>query len=85
MVWSGLTTADAMAAKRPYIIIGCFPGHVYPSRCGVAVTTAIPMWLLFEVGVMLARASSINETPKRQRTNGYSAFRSSESERPIVY
>ena len=57
MVWSGLTTADAMAAKRPYIIIGCFVvGMFYPTDVVSQLLLAIPMWLLFEVGVMLARA-----------------------------
>ena len=80
MVWSGLTTADAMAAKRPYIIIGCFVlgmfltlqmwcrSYCSPSPCGYCLRLG-SCW----------RASSINKTPKRQRTNGYSAFRSSES------
>ena len=57
MVWSGLTTADAMAAKRPYIIIGCFVLGMFltPPDVVSQLLLAIPMWLLFEVGVMLAR------------------------------
>ena len=57
LAWSGLTTADAMAAKRPYIIIGCFIIGMFltPPDVVSQLLLAVPMWLLFEVGVMLAR------------------------------
>lgn len=57
LAWSGLTTADAMAAKRPYIIIGCFIIGMFltPPDVVSQLLLALPMWLLFEVGVMLAR------------------------------
>ena len=57
MVWSGLTTADAMAAKRPYIVIGCFVLGMFftPPDVVSQLLLALPMWLLFEVGVGLAR------------------------------
>ena len=60
MVWSGLTTADAMAAKRPYIIIGCFVLGMFltPPDVVSQLLLALPMWLLFEVGVGLARLVS---------------------------
>jgi sec-independent protein translocase protein TatC len=57
LVWSGLTTPNAMAAKRPYIIIGCFVLGMFltPPDVVSQLLLAIPMWLLFEVGVLLAR------------------------------
>ena len=57
MVWSGLTTAEAMAAKRPYIVIGCFVLGMFltPPDVVSQLLLALPMWLLFEVGVGLAR------------------------------
>ncbi len=57
MVWSGLTTADAMAEKRPYIVIGCFVLGMFftPPDVVSQLLLAVPMWLLFEVGVGLAR------------------------------
>jgi sec-independent protein translocase protein TatC len=57
MVWSGITTAERLAASRPYVIVGCFvvgmiltPPDVL-SQC----LLAIPMWILFEIGVWVAR------------------------------
>jgi len=46
-----------MAAKRPYIIIGCFVLGMFltPPDVVSQLLLAIPMWLLFEVGVLLAR------------------------------
>ena len=57
LVWSGLTTPNAMAAKRPYVIIGCFVLGMFltPPDVVSQLLLAIPMWLLFEVGVLLAR------------------------------
>ena len=63
LAWSGLTTADAMAAKRPYIIIGCFIIGMFltPPDVVSQLLLALPMWLLFEVGVMLARVFNKQE------------------------
>lgn len=55
--WSGLTTADKMASKRPYVIVGCFIVGMLltPPDVISQLLLAVPTWLLFEVGVMLAR------------------------------
>jgi sec-independent protein translocase protein TatC len=57
LVASGLTSTRALATKRPYIIVGCFvigmiltPPDVI-SQC----LLALPMWGLFEIGVVFAR------------------------------
>ncbi|MGA0838385.1 MAG: twin-arginine translocase subunit TatC [Pseudomonadales bacterium] len=57
MVWAGITTPDRLASSRPYVLVGCFfvgmiltPPDVL-SQC----LLAIPMWLLFETGVLVAR------------------------------
>ena len=72
MVWSGLTTPDAMAAKRPYIIIGCFVLGMFltPPDVVSQLLLAIPMWLLFEVGVVLAKFVSRNEAAKGDQEAG---------------
>ncbi len=63
LAWSGLTTADGMAAKRPYVIIGCFVLGMFltPPDVVSQLLLALPMWLLFEVGVILARMFSNDE------------------------
>ena len=57
MVWSGITTADSLAHKRPYIIVGCFVvGMILtPPDVISQLLLALPTWILFEIGVFMAR------------------------------
>lgn len=57
MVWLGVVTPDALARKRPYVIVGAFVlGMVLTPPDVISQTLlAIPMWLLFELGVFMAR------------------------------
>ncbi len=57
VVWSGMTTAEALAAKRPYIIVGAFVFGMLLTPPDVISQTllALPMWLLFEVGLVFSR------------------------------
>jgi sec-independent protein translocase protein TatC len=57
LAWTGIASAQTMATKRPYVIVGCFvlgmlltPPDVI-SQCLLAV----PAWMLFEVGILFAR------------------------------
>ena len=53
----GVTTPDALAAKRPYIIVGAFVIGMFLTPPDVISQTllALPMWILFEIGVFLSR------------------------------
>lgn len=54
MILSGATSAQALAKKRPYIIVGCFVFGMLltpPDPVSQALM-AIPMWLLFEIGIV---------------------------------
>jgi sec-independent protein translocase protein TatC len=57
LVWSGATTPDDLVAKRPYIIVGAFViGMILTPPDIISQTLlAIPMWILFEAGVIFAR------------------------------
>lgn len=57
MVWSGISSAESLAAKRPYIIVGCFVVGMLltPPDVISQLMLAVPTWMLFEVGVFLAR------------------------------
>ncbi len=57
MVMTGLTTPEALAAKRPYVIVAAFViGMILTPPDIISQTLlAIPMWLLFEVGVFFSR------------------------------
>lgn len=57
MIWSGVTTADDLARKRPYIIVGCFIFGMLLTPPDIISQSllAIPMWILFEIGVLFGR------------------------------
>jgi sec-independent protein translocase protein TatC len=57
LAWSGLATAKSMANARPYVIIGCFIVGMLMTPPDVIsqLMLAVPTWLLFEIGVQLAR------------------------------
>ncbi len=57
LVWAGITTPQSLADKRPYLIVGCFVvGAVLTPPDVVSQTLlALPMWLLFEAGILASR------------------------------
>lgn len=57
LVLTGATTVEALTAKRPYIILGCFVIGMLltPPDVISQALLAGPMWLLFEIGVLFAR------------------------------
>ena len=57
LVWMGVTTPEALAQKRPYIIVGAFVIGMLLTPPDVISQTllAVPMWLLFELGIFMAR------------------------------
>jgi sec-independent protein translocase protein TatC len=54
---TGVSSADSMAHKRPYVIVGCFIVGMLltPPDVVSQLLLAIPTWLLFELGILLAR------------------------------
>ena len=66
MVWSGIATAESLADKRPYIIVGCFfVGMLLtPPDVVSQLLLALPTWILFEVGVFMARFIEAREKPE---------------------
>jgi len=57
LIWSGVTTPDNLAKKRPYIVIGCFVVGMLMTPPDIISQSllAIPMWLLFELGIFFGR------------------------------
>ena len=57
LIWAGITTADNLAKKRPYIIVGCFVFGMLLTPPDVISQSllAVPMWILFEFGVFFGR------------------------------
>ena len=56
-VWSGFTTVESLVEKRPYVIVGAFIIGMFLTPPDVILQTllAVPMWLLFEIGLVMAR------------------------------
>ncbi|MDZ4151255.1 twin-arginine translocase subunit TatC, partial [Methylicorpusculum sp.] len=54
LVWTGLTSPADLAEKRPYVIVGAFIiGMLLTPPDAISQTLlAIPMWMLFEVGLL---------------------------------
>jgi len=57
LIWSGVSTPESLSAKRPYVIIGCFTIGMFLTPPDVISQTllAVPAWLLFEIGLLMAR------------------------------
>ena len=57
VVWSGITTAEKLADKRPYVIVGAFVFGMLLTPPDVISQTllAVPMWILFELGLIFSR------------------------------
>ncbi|MBU2569061.1 MAG: twin-arginine translocase subunit TatC [Gammaproteobacteria bacterium] len=57
LVWTGLITPKALAEKRPYVIVGAFIIGMFltPPDAISQTLLAIPMWLLFELGLLFSR------------------------------
>ncbi len=57
LVLGGVTTPQSLAEKRPYIIVGAFIFGMLltPPDPASQIMLAIPMWFLFEVGLLLSR------------------------------
>ncbi|AVJ56990.1 twin-arginine translocase subunit TatC [Idiomarina sp. OT37-5b] len=65
LIWSGASTPESLSKKRPYIIVGAFTVGMLLTPPDVISQTllAIPMWLLFELGLVIGRWYR----PKRKR------------------
>lgn len=57
LVWMGITTPEALAEKRPYVIVGVFVIGMLLTPPDIISQTllALPMWLLFELGIFFSR------------------------------
>ncbi|MCD9459296.1 twin-arginine translocase subunit TatC [Marinibactrum halimedae] len=57
LIWAGTVTPDSLAKKRPYVLVSCFVVGMLltPPDVISQALLAVPMWLLFEVGVFMGR------------------------------
>ena len=66
LIWTGVSTVESLAEKRPYIIVGAFVMGMLLTPPDIISQTllALPVWLLFELGLFSARF-----LPKREVAN----------------
>jgi sec-independent protein translocase protein TatC len=66
LILTGATTPERLAAKRPYVIVGCFVIGMLLTPPDVISQTllAVPMWILFEFGIIFGRLAK-REVPRR--------------------
>ena len=66
LCWMGTTTPDSLREKRPYVIVGAFViGMLLTPPDMISQTLlAIPMWLLFEAGILFAPLFMPKEAPE---------------------
>jgi len=66
LVMTGVTTPDKLASMRPYIVVGAFIIGMFltPPDVISQILLAIPMWVLFEVGLFFARRVSPRESDR---------------------
>jgi len=79
LILAGVTTPEALSQKRPYIIVGAFVVGMLLTPPDIISQTllALPMWLLFEVGVIFGRIM------KRKREEETAAGEAEQDETPL--
>lgn len=63
VIWAGLVSVDTVRRKRPWVIVGVFVigALLTPPDVVSQCLLAVPMWLLFEAGLLLARFLPVRE------------------------
>lgn len=72
LVWMGMTTPDQLTQKRPYVIVGAFCLGMFLTPPDVISQTllALPMWVLFEVGIICSRFIKKREDREEDSDSG---------------
>src|SRR5690606_20272700 len=57
LCWMGIVSPASLADKRPYVVVGCFVVGMLLTPPDIISQSllALPMWLLFEVGIVFGR------------------------------
>ena len=63
LIWSEITTVESISRKRPYVIVLCFVIAMLLTPPDVLSQTllAVPCWLLFELGLLIAKLTLKNK------------------------
>lgn len=57
LIWAGVAEPKSLAEKRPYVVVGCFIAGMFltPPDVISQALLALPMWMLFELGLFFGR------------------------------
>jgi sec-independent protein translocase protein TatC len=66
LVSTGMTTPDSLKSKRPYVFLGAFVVGMFLTPPDVISQTllAVPIYLLFEAGIVMSKIMLNNKTEK---------------------
>ena len=69
LIWTGITSPNSLAKKRPYVIVSCFILGMLLTPPDVISQTllALPAWFLFEVGLLLSRILIKNSSETKEQ------------------
>ncbi|MGB2105163.1 MAG: twin-arginine translocase subunit TatC, partial [Glaciecola sp.] len=70
LCWTGITTVQQLRQKRPYVVVGAFVVGMLltPPDVISQVLLAIPMWFLYEVGIIIGSIYSKPHNASEQST-----------------
>lgn len=72
VVWTGLTTPEKLGKARPYVFLGSFVVGMFLTPPDVISQTllAVPVYLLYELGIVLSRVFAIRKDPEASTEAG---------------
>lgn len=84
VIWSGLTTAESLKKKRPYIIVAAFVVGMLLTPPDIISQTllALPMWILFELGLIMSKMYTRKEVEDEENSDSQQTQTATDSEKP---
>lgn len=75
LIWTGIVEPDDLVQKRPYVVVGCFIIGMLltPPDPFTQSMLAIPMWMLFEVGIFFGRFANKRAAEREKAAGGADA------------
>lgn len=68
IVWTGLVTVEKLSGARAYVFLGAFVVGMFLTPPDVISQTllAVPIYLLYELGILMAKVFAVRDTPAEQ-------------------
>lgn len=82
LIWSGAATVSGLRQKRAYVIVGCFVLGMLLTPPDVISQSllAVPMWLLFETGIILGVIFVRNNSDDEELADEFTAAEEEQEE-----